>query len=379
MWAVDGEQGRGIMGALSGLQVVDVSGTVATAYCAKLFADYGADVVNLEPGDGFPTRRLAPFIPQVEADRASAMHAYLSARKRSVCVEALSSRALQSLLGRADLVLDDGHSPLPLDACTLRNSVSWFGLTGPYADFVGSDAQCFALNGMLRLIGRAEGPPIIPTGYQAQFVGGVTAFVASLGQVLAGELGNRDEPVHLDTSLFEANMCFTDVGVITQYNTGLQADRMGVNRLPPTYPLGVFPCRDGWIGLSVLTPKQWHAFCALLDMHDMADVPLFQSAAARGEAADLLEPMFTARLLELSAEDLFYRGQAAGIPLARVPTMEELFGVDQFVARNAFVDVQVTPERALRVPSVPFRLFVTPPELGGAVAAVGEHNGDFQS
>jgi crotonobetainyl-CoA:carnitine CoA-transferase CaiB-like acyl-CoA transferase len=129
----------------------------------------------------------------------------------------------------------------------------------------------------------------------------------------------------------------------------------------------------------VLTPKQWHAFCELLDMEGFADVPLFQSAGARGEAADLLEPIFSQTLLDLSAEDLFYRGQAAAIPLARVPTMEELFDVDQFVARHAFTDAQVAAGRLLTVPSVPFRLFATPPDFGGQVSTLGQHDQDFQT
>jgi crotonobetainyl-CoA:carnitine CoA-transferase CaiB-like acyl-CoA transferase len=359
---------------------VDVGGTVATGYCAKLLADYGADAVNVEPANGFATRRLAPFLPGVPESQGSAMHAYLSTKKRSVCVDALSQPALETLLTEADLVLDDGRSALPVARCRgVRCSVSWYGLIGPYAGFAGTDAQCYALNGMLRIIGREEGPPLMPTGYQAQMVGGITAYIASLGHLLAGELGNRTEPVHIDTSIFEATMCFTDVGVITAYNTGLQANRLGVNRLPPTYPMGVFPCRDGWIGLSVLTPKQWHAFCELLGMDEFAHVELFQSAGARGEAADLLAPVFMEKLLALSAEDLFYRGQAAAIPLARVPTMEELFSVDQFLARGAFTEAQVAPQHVLTVPSVPFRLFSTPPGFGGSVAALGQHNADFQT
>lgn len=366
--------------ALSGLKVVDVSGTVATAYCAKLFADYGADVVNLEPGTGFPTRTLPPFVSGVAAPQHSAMHAYLSTNKRSVCLDNLSRAAVEALLRDADVVLDDGASQLPVSGCEgVRNSISWFGASGPYSDFAGNDAQCFALNGMLRLIGRVEGPPLIPSGYQAQVIGGATAYVASLGQVLARELGNLEAPVHLETSIFEASLCFTEVAPITHLNTGLEAERKGINRLPPTYPMGVFPCRDGWIGLSVLTPKQWHAFCALLDMQELAHEPLFQSAAARGEAAELLEPIFTGKLLDFSAEELFYRGQAAAIPLARVPTMEELFDVDQFVERNAFTEARLTPERAVRVPSVPFRLFAAPPRFGGWVAAIGEHDQDIVS
>lgn len=363
--------------ALHGLRIVDLSGTVATGYCAKLFADYGAEVINLEPDEGFPTRFLEPFMPGVEGPVASALHAYLSTNKRSVRSSALSDPAAEALIGGADLVLDDGSPALGVGVCRgVRCSISWYGLTGPYAAFSGTDAQCFALNGMLRTIGRVAGPPIMPTGHQAQFVGGVTAYVASLGHVLAGELGNRTGPVHIDTSIFESTMCFTDVGAITAHNTGLQAGRMGVNRLPPTYPLGVFPCRDGWIGLTVLTPKQWRAFCALLGMNELAEVPLFQSAISRFESADVLEPIFTEKLLEHSAEELFYRAQAAAVPLARVPTMEELFSVDQYAQRRAFASATVG-ERSLTVPSVPFRLFAAPPAFGGPVARIGEHDKEY--
>ena len=81
------------------------------------------------------------------------------------------------------------------------------------------------------------------------------------------------------------------------------------------------------------------------------------------------------RLLAQSAEDIFYRGQHAAIPLARVPTMEELFQVDQFVERNAFARATLPDGSALTVPSVPFRLYGTPPHFGGPVARLGEHEG----
>ena len=53
---------QGAAGALSGIRVVDLAGTVATGYCGKLFADHGAEVVNVEPPEGFPSRRLPPFV-----------------------------------------------------------------------------------------------------------------------------------------------------------------------------------------------------------------------------------------------------------------------------------------------------------------------------
>ena len=130
--------------------------------------------------------------------------------------------------------------------------------------------------------------------------------------------------------------------------------------------------------MTVLTPGQWHAFCDLLGMEDLAHVDLFQSAIGRLQGLEVIEPLMTERLLQHSAEDLFYRGQRARIPLARVPTMEELFEVDQYVERRAFSSATLADGTSLTVPSVSFRLFSTPPHFGGPVAALGEHTEGWQ-
>ncbi|NKB98679.1 MAG: hypothetical protein GKR90_09345 [Pseudomonadales bacterium] len=360
------------MTALSGITVVDVSGSIGTSYCAKLFADYGATVINLEPGTGFKTRTEPPFTPDGPDGETSALHAYLNTNKHSVVIDKLTHTQLGTLFDQADLILDDTNPIIEPPADSSRMTISWYGETGPMANFVGTDAQMYAMNGMLRMIGKPDAAPYIPTGYQAQIVGGATAFIGAMGQVLSRELGNIGKAQQLETSILESVMCFTDVGVISAHNTGIESSRMGVNRFPPTYPLGVFPCNDGWLGVTVLTPSQWHAFCELLDLQDLAEVPLFQSSVGRLEARDIIEPRFTEQLLKHSAEDLFYRGQNARIPLARVPTMEELFLVDQFVKRDAFCNADLGHTK-LTVPSTPFRLYATPPTFGGPVATLGEH------
>ncbi len=98
--------------ALVGLRVIDVSGSVATSYCAKLFADEGAEVINVEPPHGFPTRSLPPFVPGAAPPEQSGMHRYLQANKASVVLDLEASRdrpRLEALLRRADVVLDAGR------------------------------------------------------------------------------------------------------------------------------------------------------------------------------------------------------------------------------------------------------------------------------
>ena len=252
--------------------------------------------------------------------------------------------------------------------------ITWFGQTGPYKDYAGTDGVCHALIGMLRGIGPPLGPPVMPSGYQAQIIGGLTAYIGTLGQVIAGELGNRTAPCLLDTSIFEANLCFTEVGAVGAFNTGVVAPRMGVNRFPPTFPLGIYPCRDGWLGVTALTPSQWASFCALLDLGEFADVAVYQTTLGRLADAPRLEAIIMQRVADQSAQELFHRGQAMRVPLALVPTMEQLFSVDQYVARGAFAPIVHPTQGSITAPTVPFKLYRTPALAGGAAPRFGAHS-----
>ena len=156
------------------LLIVDIGGTVSTGFAGKLFADYGARVVNLEPHEGFATRKIKPYLQNGN----SAMHGYLHANKESVLVK--DSLLKHPAILKADLVLID-PSTLP-DSISLDDFdvnvcvVSWFGLDGPYSKYEGSNEAIFALTGIMGMLGESDGPPIIPTGFHPQILGGLSAF-----------------------------------------------------------------------------------------------------------------------------------------------------------------------------------------------------------
>jgi len=368
-------------GALAGLKVLDVAGTIASGYCGKLLADHGADVINVEPpAEGFPTRREPPFIPGVEAPENSALHAYLSTNKHSVALAVGAEPERLAVLAEGSaVVLDAGRFDCP-DFPTAApdvvvSTITWFGRHGPYAGFNGSGSVCWSLVGMVRNVGPEEGPPLVAAGCGAEIVGGLTAYIGTLGQVIARRMGNAAGPVRLDTSIHEANLCFTEVGGVGGYRSGRRGKRLGINRFAPTYPLGVYACADGWLGVTALTPRQWKNFCLLLAMDQYADEPGYQTAIGRLMDYDTLEPIIRRRALKRSAAELVERGQALRIPLAPVPTMEELFGVDQYVARGAFADIHCDGAE-FQAPVTPFRLFATPAVRGGRVAKLGESNAE---
>ena len=111
--------------ALESVRVIDLSGTVATEYAAKLFCDYGADVVNIEPEEGFQTRLLPPFI---QGTSTSALYAYLNANKKSVCGP-IEKNYLERFLRKSDLFLYslDDHKGMEAIAPSSANQccISW--------------------------------------------------------------------------------------------------------------------------------------------------------------------------------------------------------------------------------------------------------------
>lgn len=358
--------------------MLDICGSIAAGYCGKLFADHGADVLLVEPREGFATRRVPPFAPGVDAPEASGMHAYLSTNKRSVVCEDRSQ--LMKLARGASLVIDDrvgDDRPLDLEALSavapdgVLLSITWFGQDGPYRDFAGSDGVCLALTSQIDWLGNAGEAPLIPGGYHAQIVGGLTAFVGATGQVLARELGNAAGAGHLDVSIYEASVCFTEIEAVRVHCSLPTRTRTGVNRFRTTYPLGIYPCRDGWLGVTVLTPSQWGSLCRLLGLEQLTEIEKYWASEARFKDAEQLDRLIASAVEDRSAADLVRRGQEARIPLSLVPTMEQLFEVDQYVARGAFADVTHPDLGAFPLPVTPFRLYGAPAIAGGTVSRLG--------
>src|SRR5882757_10625469 len=139
-----------VMGALSHLRIVEIGSAAATSYCARLFADFGADVQKIEPPAGDPLRKTAPLTPNGH----SAWFAFLNFNKSSVALDPKDARAssrLAELIAACDILLDgrdiDAADCPDFDLAAIKQhnpglihlDVSWFGREGPYADFEATD------------------------------------------------------------------------------------------------------------------------------------------------------------------------------------------------------------------------------------------------
>ncbi len=203
---------------LEALNVVEVSHTgFVAAMTAKLLADLGATVVKIEPPEGDIARRRGPFRDGNADSEASGSYLYLNANKRSLALDLTQPDGRQGLddfVRRADLLVHDvrpsemARHGLDYDSFKAINprlvmvSVTPFGLTGPYRDYVASDLTLYHGGGLGWLCpGKGtplSRPPIAPFGQHAYAQGALHAAVAGLAACFSAADSGVGE--HVDVS-----------------------------------------------------------------------------------------------------------------------------------------------------------------------------------
>lgn len=368
------------MGALSHLRIVEIGSAAATSYCARLFADFGADVQKVEPPAGDPLRRTAPLTPQGH----SAWFAFLNFNKSSVVLDkddASATLRLRELIAGCDILLDGrgidaANCPgIDLDAIKRNNpglihlDLTWFGDRGPYADFAATDSTIRALTGLVKLVGPEQGPPMHAPDFQTGILGGLWGFVAAVSSVLGRMQDGRGRESHL--SLFEASIAVTEYIMFEAFQRGDIMRRIGVNRFWPTFPVGIYETKQGWLGVTTVTPAQWRAFCEMLGLTDLRDDPTLVMGVDRLQRVAEIEGKILPKLKQRTAQEWFAEGLKRKIPIVPVPEIADLIADEEKRARGAIVPITVGDETGFSAGTMQ-RLTGTPPLRGGRVPDLGE-------
>ena len=314
---------------LAGLTVLEHSGDVATRYCGRLFAAWGARVVRIGPSDD---NRLG-----YAGEAGRAYGAWLDQRK-TVVDDAAAEGPFDLIIAgqdRGDVAAAEAFRAARPERPSLL-ALTWFDPGGPYAAWRGTDEIIQALCGLAFAFGEAEGPPMLSQGHAAQVVGGVIAYNAALAALLSAP-GRR--PERIAVNILEANLCFSEPGAVAARADGTTATRMGVNRFSPTYPAGSYRTSDGWVGITCLTPAQWRSLCALIARTDLGADPRYATSYERLMLADELDPVLVSAFLTRTTAEWVALGDAHRIPTAPMPTPGQLPREPHWAGRGAFAPV----------------------------------------
>jgi crotonobetainyl-CoA:carnitine CoA-transferase CaiB-like acyl-CoA transferase len=362
---------------LSHLRVVEIGSAAASAYCARLFADFGAVVTKVEPPEGDPIRKAAPLTPQGQ----SAWFAFLNFNKSSVVLSANDTAGVTALIADCDVLIDgrdiDAADCPTLDLAAIKRShpglthveASWFGRQGPYATHQATDSTIRALTGSVKLVGPAEGPPMLAPDFQTGIFGGLWGFIAAAASVLSRMQDGHGRTNAL--SIFESSIAVTEYTMFEAFTRGDIMRRIGVNRFWPTFPVGIYETKQGWLGVTTVTPAQWRAFCEMLGLIELRDDATLVLGVDRLQHMAEIEAKFIPRLKERTAKEWFAEGLQRKIPIVPVPSIADLISDDEKRSRGAIVPITIGTESGLSAGSMQ-RLTGTPPRRGGSVPALGE-------
>ena len=277
---------------MRGLRVLELAGSPAGAYCGRLFATAGADVVVVEPADGAPTRRLGPWVVDVAGERRSATHEYLAAGKRSVV---LDDADVDAAYRWADIVIGsfDGNPDgarahhdrvAAADPSTVDVVLSGFGLTGPYVSWRTSPLVDWASGGYLYLTGEPDREPLQGGGPWAAYLHGATAAIGA--QAAALHAARTGEGQLVDVGAMESVAAAHQWSLTMYTHTGAVKGRWGRRFGESFHPMGPYQTGDGeWIAVGAASRDQWDNFCITTDTVELlADDSLYSAPSASSGA-----------------------------------------------------------------------------------------------
>lgn len=392
-------------GPLTGLRVLELAGEKGH-YCGRLLADMGADVIKVEPPGGDTARQVGPFVDDKPDPNRSLFFWHYNANKRGVTLD-LAARPdlLSQLVGRADIVLETsppgylsglglGYEELSKpNPSLIYASLTPFGQTGPYRNFLTSDLVSLALGGPMASCGYDDlpgAPPIRGEYHQAYHIGSHYAFVGILVALFSRGLSGRGQ--YIDVSIHEACSCTTEgafpAWVYHQRIVKRQTARHATIR--PTLPFH-YACADGKylhiVGGVPRDARSWRLLVEWMATAGMAeDLAGEQYAEFRGirnlEASDPISThihdVIGRFFAALPSDEAYHECQKRGIAAGIIRSPEENLLDPHFREdRGFFVEIPATGlDKPALFPGPPYKFEKTPWSLRRPAPKLGEHNAE---
>ena len=345
---------------LDGLRVVDLGACASTAWCSRLLADYGADVVMVEPGGGHPLRRHPPFGP----DGRSTTARYFLANKRSAPLE-----RCDALIADADVIVTDQEAAelARTNPKAVVCAITPCGLDAVPSRQRGNDLTAHARSGWASVNGLKGRPPLKGSGYQASYQAGTLAYgsiVAALIERAAGVgRGQVIDVAELDVLV----STFAPAPLRYQYSGAVAPRREAV-----TMNDGPVPVRDGYFALTLSRPLFWRKAMTVLGLPDLAEDKELQPPGVRQKHRERYTARVEAAMAEWTRADLFDALGAERVVAGPAYRVDEMGDNPQLVARRFF---RTMPGSETRFPGPFARMTASPWRLKHEMPDVAADDG----
>jgi len=332
-------------GPLVGYSVLELGSTAAGPFCARLLADFGAEVIKVEAQEGDTIRELGQTV-----NGKSLYAASICRNKRILSLNLRTEKGrgiLKQLIPGFDIIVEN-FRPGTLEKWGLSydelkqlrpglilTRVSGYGQTGPYSARPGYGVIGEAMSGLRHLIGDADRPPSRVAMPLTDYITGLYAAMGTVMAVLSRERTGEGQCV--DVSLLESAFSFMEAHVPAYEKTGKIGMRAGP-RLPNSAPNTLFPTRDGThIHIAALADAVFRRLATAMGQPELGTDPRFAQQAARNQNEAEIEALVTEWTLAHTVAELKAKLDEAEVPATTIYTVADIFDDPHFKARDMLV------------------------------------------
>ncbi|MBN1849923.1 MAG: CoA transferase [Deltaproteobacteria bacterium] len=368
--------------------------------CGKFLASLGAEVIKIEPLGGDRARNLPPFMNDTPGQEASLYYAGYNTNKKSITlnIETDDGKAIfKRLVKDSDFVIESfspgymhklGLGYLELSAINPRiimTSITPFGQEGPYSQYKSSDLMCFAMSGLMYLVGDPDGTPLRISVPQTYSLGAAEGFGASM---IAHYYRERTgEGQYVDVSIRDS-MIKATIGILPECEVNQRVMKRGgaywVIRHTPNKML--WACKDGWITFrlhggtfAVATNRELVKWMSEENMATDFMLNVDWEHLDMDEADDEMYKKFEDPVgkffMSHTRQELFEGALARNIMLLPVSTIEEVANSPQLAFREYWHEAE-QPEwgKSIKYPGAFIKASETPCLKTRPAPSIGQHN-----
>jgi crotonobetainyl-CoA:carnitine CoA-transferase CaiB-like acyl-CoA transferase len=333
---------------LDGIKVLDISRVLAGPFCCMLLGDMGADVVKVERvGRGDDVRAVGDKV-----GGESLYYLMMNRNKRGVTLDFRNPRGielLKSLVREADVLVENFRAgTMEKMGCSyevlkeinprlVMASISGFGQDGPYRDYACFDMIAQAMGGLMGLTGEPDRPPVTTGTFLVDYASGIYAAFGILGALRARDATGEGQ--HVDVALLDTAVSFLITAIPEYLLLGKTMTRRG-NRDRYAAPSNLFEAKDGrFVYVASATDSLFPRLLQAIGRSEILQDPRFATNEARMQNVEASEAVLAEWVGQHTADEVVDIVRGAGLPCAKVATIDEVVEDPQVKHREMLVEI----------------------------------------
>ena len=367
-------------GPLSGYRVLEMGSTVAGPFCGRLLADFGAEVIKVEPFEGDAVRTMGKRFHGKSLYAASIFR-----NKSLIAVDLRNSEGqdiIRSIVSKCDLVVENfrpgglekwglGYADLGrVNPGIIMVRISGFGQTGPYSQRAGYGVIGEAVSGLRHITGDPDRPPSRVAVSITDYITGLYAAFGAVMALLARAKTGKGQ--YIDSALYECAFSFMEPHIPAYEKLGHVAMRAG-SRLPDSTPNNLYATRDRqFIHVTAMGDAVFRRLTACMGRPELFDDPRFRDPVERSRHGQDIDDIIARWTESHDLANLEQMLHAAGVPATRIFTMADIFRDPQYQAREMLVNASDEDLGAVVMAAPVPRMSATPGRIRHAGKRVGQ-------